>query len=77
MNSLSPSSRQPPSAWAARVAIAATSEPASGSVSANAATAAPRANADRCARCTSLPARVIACVPRPWHARIESARGET
>ena len=77
MNSLSPSRRQPPSLAAARVAIAATSEPASGSVSANAAMPAPRANAGSSARWASLPASAIACVPRPCTAKIESARGET
>jgi hypothetical protein len=46
------------------VAIAATSEPASGSVSANAATRRPAANAGSCARWSAEPASPSACVPR-------------
>jgi hypothetical protein len=55
--------------------IAATSEPASGSDSANAAIALPSPTAgNQRAFCASLPASVIAPLPRPCSANAKSAR---
>ena len=59
----------------ARVVIAATSEPASGSDSANAAIASPCATrGSQRAFCASLPASVIAPLPSPCIANAKSAR---
>ncbi len=72
---LQPSSTQSPPSRTARIVIAATSEPASGSDSANAAIAVPCATAgSQRAFCASLPASVIAPLPRPCIAKAKSAR---
>ena len=61
----------------ARVRIAATSDPASGSVMANAAILCPSRTAGRYAAfSSSLPASVIAPVPRPCIAKATSAMPE-
>ena len=72
---LQPSSTQCVPSRTARVVIAPTSDPASGSDSANAAIASPRATAGSQRRCcSSLPASVIAPLPRPCIANAKSAR---
>ena len=69
-----PSSTQWSPSRRARVAIAATSDPASGSDSANAAIASPRATfGSQRARSASLPASVIGPLPSPCIANAKSA----
>ncbi len=71
---LQPSSTQPSPSRRARIASAATSDPASGSDSANAAMASPRATSgSQRSRCAALPASVMAPLPRPCIANAKSA----
>ena len=72
---LQPSIRQPPPSRTARVVIAATSEPAPGSDSANAGIAVPCATAgSQRVFWASLPASEIAPLPSPCSANAKSAR---
>ncbi|MCY1374240.1 hypothetical protein D9M69_615680 [compost metagenome] len=73
----SPFRRQPSAVGSARIAIAATSEPASGSLSAKAAIFLPWPTAVRyCDCCSGVPSSVIAPLPRPCIAKAKSASGE-
>ena len=73
----SPSSTASSPSMRAAQAIAATSDPASGSLSAKAAIASPRATRGRyMAFCASVPARLIAPDPSPCIAKAKSARPE-
>ena len=83
MNVLAPLTTQPPSTRSARVRMAATSEPVSGSVIASAAIFSPRiAGASQRSRCASVPnvasggVAIPTCAPMPADSPPEPARGE-
>ena len=84
MNVLAPLTTQPPSTRSARVRMAATSEPVSGSVIASAAIFSPRiAGASQRSRCASVPnvasggVAIPMCAPMPADSPPEPARGSS
>ena len=77
MKVLTPSRRHSGPSGVARVRTAARSEPASGSVTAKAASTSAEATAgSQRFFCTSVPARAMACEPRPCMTKAVSASEE-